>query len=98
MALRVPEGSAVPISSNKVFLLVDHLDHSMQSTPLGQQQLLVERDIMIILLMWETPLRGNDIGKVSLTDFFLLDGQPVQTCTGQVQGLTAAAAVESSSR
>ena len=87
------EGSAVPISSNNVFLLVDHLDHSMQGTPLRQQQLLIESDIMINLLMWETALRGNDIGKASFTDFFLLDGQPIQTCTGQVQGLTAAAAV-----
>jgi len=27
--------------------------------------------------MWETPLSGNDIGKVSFTDFFLHDGQPI---------------------
>ena len=86
------EGSAVPLSSKKVFQLVDHLEHSMQSCPAGQQQLLIERDIMLILLMWETPLRGNDIGKVSFTDFFLHDGQPIQTPTGQLQGLSSTAA------
>ena len=61
-----------------MFLLVNHLDHSMQSTPPDQQQLLIEQDIMITLLMWETPLKNNDIGRVSVTDFFQADGQPLQ--------------------
>ena len=82
------DGSAVPISSNKILLLVEHLDRSMRSIPLGHQQLLVETDIVIILLIWETPLRGSNIGKVSFTDFFLLAGQPIKTCT-QVHVLTA---------
>jgi len=29
------EGSAVPISSKKVFHLADHLEHNMQSSPAG---------------------------------------------------------------
>ena len=58
------EGSAVPIRSSKVFQLVDYLDQSMHSSPAGQAQLLLERDILLLLLMWETPLRGNDIGSV----------------------------------
>ena len=86
------EGSAVPTSSRQVFQLVDHLEHSMQGCPSGQQQLLIERVILLTLLLWETPLRGNDIGKVSLTDFFLHDGQPVQTLTRQLQGLSSTAA------
>ncbi len=86
------EGSAVPINPSKVFQLVDYLDHGMQSSPAGLAQLLVERDIMLLLLMWETPLRGNDIGKASFTDFFLHDGQPIQTPTGQLQGLSSTAA------
>ncbi len=69
------EGSAVPINSSKVSQLVDYLDHGMQSSTAGLAQLLVQRDIMLLLLMWETPLRGHDIGKVSFTDFFLHDGQ-----------------------
>ncbi|KAL0018838.1 hypothetical protein WJX77_010718 [Trebouxia sp. C0004] len=39
------EGSAVPISSSKVFQLVDYLGHSMQSSTAVQAQLLVERDM-----------------------------------------------------
>ena len=87
------EGSAVPIKSSKVFQLVDYLDHGMQSSTAGVAQLLVERDIMLLLLMWETPLRGNDIGKVSFTDFFLHDGQPIQTPTGRLQGLSSTVAI-----
>lgn len=66
----------------------------MQSIAPDQQQLLIERDMMITLLVWETPLRNNDIGRVSATDFFQADGQPIQTCTGQVQSIKAAAKVD----
>lgn len=52
------EGSAVPINSSKVFQLVDYLDHGMQSSTAGLAQLLVERDIMLLLLMWEKHLSG----------------------------------------
>ena len=48
--------------------------------------------IMLLLLMWETPLRGNDISKASFTDLFLHDGQPIETPTGQLQGLSSTAA------
>ena len=36
----------------------------MQSSTAGPAQLLVEMDIMLLLLMWERPLRGNDIGTI----------------------------------
>ncbi len=42
--------------------------------------------------MWETPLWGSDIGKVSFSDFFLHDGQPIQTPTRQLQGSSNTAA------
>ena len=48
--------------------------------------------IMLLLLMWETPLWGSDIGKVSFSDFFLRDGQPIQTLTRQLQGSSNTAA------
>ena len=88
------EWSAMPTNSSnlKVFQLVKYLDHGMQSSTSGLAQLLVERDIMLLLLMWETPLRGNDIGKVSFSDFFLHDGQPIQTPTRQLQGSSSTAA------
>ena len=82
----------MPINSSKVFQLVDYLDHGVQSSTAGLAQLLVERDIRLLLLMWETPLRGNDNGKVSFADFFLHDGQPIQTPTGQLQGQSSTAA------
>ena len=63
----------------------------MQSSTAGLAQLLVERDTMLLLLMWETPLRGNNIGKVSFTGFVLHDGQPIQAPTGQLQGLSSTA-------
>ena len=69
----------MPNSSYKVFLLVDHLDHCIAGSSTVLQQQLLERDLMITLLMWETPLRGNDIGKVSFKDFFLANGQPLMS-------------------
>ena len=45
--------------------------------------------------MRETTLRGSDSGKVSFTDFFRADWQPILTCTGRVQVITAAAAMGS---
>ena len=85
------EGSAVPINSSKISQLVDYLDHGMQSSTTGPAQLLVmvEREIMLLLLMWKVPLWGNEIGKVSFTNFFLHDCQPIQTATGKLQGLSS---------
>lgn len=45
----------MPNSSNKVFLLVDHPENSMQSA-------LADTDIMTKLLIWETPLRDRKDG------------------------------------
>ena len=52
----------------------------MQSIPPGQQQPLIEQDIMTTLLMWETPLRCNDISKVSFIDFFQADALEQPMC------------------
>ena len=82
------EGLAVPMSSDEVCSLVDHLDSCTSNSATPQQQLLLERDILLVLLMWETPLRGKDIGKVSIEDFFTLEGQPIQAPTGQLHLLS----------
>ena len=71
------EGSAVPMTGNKAFQLVDYLDSTAAATPAGFSRLVLERDIVMILLLWESYLRGNDSGKVCLTDFFHPHGQPV---------------------
>jgi len=69
------EGSAVPMQAEKLYLLVDYLDHLVSGLPAGMPQLLLERDIVLILLMWETPMRGNNCGRLTWSDFFLTTGQ-----------------------
>lgn len=41
-----------------------------------------------MLLMWETPLHGNDGGESSVEDF-TLEGQPTLALTGQLQLLSS---------
>ena len=72
------------MSSSRTFQLVEYMDSSMSSNSNSQQRLLLERDILLVLLMWETPIGGNDIGKISIDDFFTLEGQPILGPTGQV--------------
>ena len=70
------EGSAVPfMQASKVFQLVDHIDSVLAgvSSPIGQ--LTLHRDIVLLLLMWETPMRGKDCGKLQWADFFLPSGE-----------------------
>ena len=71
------EGSAVPMTADKMCQLVDYLDSIVAATPAGFLRLVLERDIVMILLLWESYLRGKDCGKVCLTDFFHPHGQPV---------------------
>ena len=82
------EGSAVPMQTNKEHQLVDYLDQCILSGPAGHHQLLSARDLMPCLLMWETPLRGKDCGKITLGDFFLPDGQSILLANGQMHLLS----------
>ena len=59
------EGSAVPMQAAKVHQLVDYLDSQLAQSKSGLQQLLLERDIVLVLLMWETPMHGNNHGKLT---------------------------------
>ena len=68
------EGSAVPMHSSKVFQLVDHIDQLLVGTTSPVSQLTLQRDIVLLLLMLETPMRGIDCGKLSWADFFLPSG------------------------
>ncbi len=71
------EGSAVPMTQEKVFQLVDYLDSAAAATPAGFKRLVLERNTVMILLMWESYLRGKDCGKMTLGDFFYPHGEPV---------------------
>ena len=64
----------------KVHQLVDYLDSQLAQSKSGLQQLLLERAIVLVLLMWETPMRGNNHGKLTWSDFFLPEGQPLTPC------------------
>ncbi|KAL0019147.1 hypothetical protein WJX77_006289 [Trebouxia sp. C0004] len=69
------EGSAVPMQGDNLFLLIDYLDSQPAGLPTGMPQLLLERDVVLILLMWEAPMRGNKCGHLTWSDFFLTDRQ-----------------------
>ncbi|KAL0021659.1 hypothetical protein WJX77_007737 [Trebouxia sp. C0004] len=71
------EGSAVPMTESKTFALVDYLDSLLDTCTSAMRRLTIERDIVMILLLWETCLRGNDCGKITQSDFFHVSGQPV---------------------
>lgn len=46
--------------ADKLVLLVDHLNSQLAGIPIGMPQLLLKHDAMLILLMWDTPIRVND--------------------------------------
>ncbi len=57
-----------------VYQLVDYIDGCARCTIPSISQILLERDSILILLMWESYLRGKDVGKVTLGDFFSPSG------------------------
>ena len=75
------EGSAVPMTGNKAFPLVDYSDSTAAATSAGFSCLVLEQDIVMILLLWESYLRGKDCGKVCLIHFFHPHGRYPLPCT-----------------
>ena len=63
------EVSAAPMSYNKYRSLVAYLWGAVARaiSPLGQLVLL--RDLLCVLVLWQTALRGHDVGKLGLGDF-----------------------------
>ena len=57
-----------------MFQLVDYLDSLLVGVSSQTGQLTLQRDIVLLLLMWETPMRGMDCGKLTWADFFLPSG------------------------
>lgn len=55
------EGSAVPTTAEKVYQLVDYIDQQACNSSSTTIQLALERDSVMILLMWESYLRGKDV-------------------------------------
>ncbi len=52
-----------------MYQLVDYIDGCARRTILSISQILLKRDIILVLLTWEIYLRGKDVGKVTLGDF-----------------------------
>ena len=68
----------MPVSVEKVHHLVEYLDSVVPSSPPTLARLMVERDALLALLMWETSMRGKKCGGVTLSDFFQSDGQSLK--------------------
>lgn len=47
------------MTQEKVFQLVDYLDSTAAATPAGSKRLVLYCDTVMILLMWESYLRGD---------------------------------------
>ena len=71
------EGSAIPMTEAKMCQLVSYIDGCTASNTKAIDRLCLERDALMILLMWESCLRGDNIGRVTTVDFFTADGRPL---------------------
>ena len=69
------EGSAVPISVERVHHLVAYLGSLVPSSPPTLARLVVEHDALLALLVWETSMRGKNREGVTLSDFLQSDGR-----------------------
>ncbi|KXZ41000.1 hypothetical protein GPECTOR_1018g287 [Gonium pectorale] len=63
------EVSAVPMTPAKYRALVAHLWARVGAEPGPLPRLVLLRDLACILLLWQTTVRGHDIGKLGLGDF-----------------------------
>ncbi len=48
------------MQADKAFLLVDYIYSQLVGITVGMPQLLLKHDVMLILLMWDTPIRVNN--------------------------------------
>ena len=58
-----------------MYQLVDYIDGYARCTIPSISQILLERDSILVLLMWRSYLRGKDVGKVTLGEFFSPSGR-----------------------
>ena len=65
------KGLAIPVQPGKTHMLVDYPGLLSNAQP----GITLERDIVLILLMWEKPMQGNNCGKLTWSDFFMAEGQ-----------------------
>ena len=63
------ELSAVPLSETAYLALVGHLWAAYRSSLSSLDRLVVLRDLLCALFMWQTSTRGHDTGKLAVADF-----------------------------
>ena len=63
------ELSAVPLSEQAYLALVDHLWVACGSSLANLDRLVVLRDLLCALFLWQTSTRGHDTGKLAVADF-----------------------------
>ena len=68
----------MPIKEGKVYQLVEYLDSLLAKKPSIMVRLVLERDALLALLLWDSSLRGINCGQVTLSDFFLPEGSSLQ--------------------
>ena len=62
------QGSAVPLSQEKLRALIDYLDRVRSTTTDPFFQLMIDRDITAFLYLWEGSQRGWECGKLTLPE------------------------------
>ena len=63
------EQSAVPITDDKVGLLLDFLDAEAARAPTPVRRLVLMRDAIAFTFMWVTSMRGDNACRLELSDF-----------------------------
>jgi integrase len=63
------EVSAVPMTYAKYRALVTHLWGAVTPALSSLERVLLLRDLFCVLLLWQTAIRGHDVGKLGLGDF-----------------------------
>ncbi|GLC60952.1 hypothetical protein PLESTB_001699300 [Pleodorina starrii] len=77
----VSEVSAVPMTYAKYRALVAQLWGAVAQAPCSLERIVLLRDLLCVLLLWQTAFRGHDIGKLGLGDF-VDPAQPDRPYTG----------------
>ncbi|GLC36415.1 hypothetical protein PLESTM_000444000 [Pleodorina starrii] len=63
------ELSAVPLRYDKYRSLVLYLWRQVEAAPNSLERVVLLRDLLCVLLLWQTSVRGHDVGKLGLGDF-----------------------------
>lgn len=75
-ALGYEEGSAVPMSKEKLEKLIDLLDEDSRTAKGDHEVLVLQRDAVAFLYAWECGQRGKEVGQLRVANVQDVHGQP----------------------